>query len=62
MIAVASLLLVTLTGLDRFIPLFRLATEPQVQLKKNMSANDLQAWEAEQRRKAEEEAEAELEA
>ena len=62
MIAVASLLLVTLTGLDRFIPLFRLATEPQVQLKKNMSANDLQAWEAEQRRKVEEEAEAELEA
>lgn len=35
MIAVFSLLLVTLTGLDRFIPLFRLPSEPNVRLRKN---------------------------
>ena len=34
MIAVASLLLLTLTGADKFIPLFRMPREPQVQLKK----------------------------
>ncbi len=38
MIAVASLLLLTFTGLDRFVPLFSLPREPQVQLKKNMEA------------------------
>ncbi|MGN0715004.1 MAG: Na+/H+ antiporter NhaC family protein, partial [Anaerovoracaceae bacterium] len=36
MIAVASLLILTFTGLDRFVPLFKLPTEPEVQLKKNM--------------------------
>ena len=34
-IAVLSMLLFTLTGLDRFIPLFRLPAEPDVQLVKN---------------------------
>lgn len=33
-VAVSSLLLLTLTGLDRFIPLFGLPSEPQVRLKK----------------------------
>ena len=37
MIAVASLLILTFTGLDRFIPLFALPSEPQVQLKKKMN-------------------------
>jgi Na+/H+ antiporter NhaC len=36
MIAVGSILLLTLTGLDRFIPLFGLPREPKVQLKKNI--------------------------
>ena len=35
MIAVGSILLLTLTGLDRFIPLFKLPSEPDVYLKKN---------------------------
>lgn len=35
MIAVASLLLLTLTGLDRFIPLFKMPSEPAVRLKKH---------------------------
>lgn len=35
-IAVFSILLLTLTGLDRYIPLFRLPSEPDVQLKKNI--------------------------
>ena len=35
MIAVFSMLLLTVTGTDKFIPLFRLAREPEVQLKKN---------------------------
>ena len=35
-VAVVSLLLLTLTGLDRFIPLFKLPTEPNVKLKKNI--------------------------
>lgn len=35
-VAVLSILLLTLTGLDRFIPLFRLPKEPAVQLKKNI--------------------------
>lgn len=34
MIAVGSMLLLTLTGWDRFIPLFKLPTEPKVYLKK----------------------------
>jgi len=34
-IAVGSMLLLTLTGLDRFIPLFHLTTEPKVYLKKD---------------------------
>ncbi|MBN2898077.1 MAG: Na+/H+ antiporter NhaC family protein [Clostridia bacterium] len=34
MIAVGSILLLTLTGLDRFIPLFKLPSEPDVRLKK----------------------------
>lgn len=33
-IAVVSLLLLTLTGADRFIPLFKLPKEPDVRLKK----------------------------
>lgn len=35
MVAVGSMLLLTLTGWDRFIPLFKLPSEPQVYLKKN---------------------------
>ena len=38
MVAVGSLLLLTITGLDRFIPLFKLPTEPNVRLKKNIKA------------------------
>lgn len=33
-IAVASMLILTLTGLDRFVPLFKIPTEPNVKLKK----------------------------
>ena len=40
MIAVASLLLLTLTGADKFIPLFRLPREPEVRLKKNVQKNE----------------------
>lgn len=36
-IAVISLILLTVTGLDRFIPLFKLPKEPAVQLKKNIN-------------------------
>ena len=36
MIAVASILILTLTGLDRLIPLFKLPSEPAVRLKKNI--------------------------
>ena len=35
-IAVASLLILTFTGLDRIVPLFAMPREPEVQLKKNM--------------------------
>lgn len=35
-IAVISLILLTVTGLDRFIPLFKLPKEPDVMLKKNL--------------------------
>lgn len=37
MIAVASLVILTFTGLDRFVPLFAMPREPEVQLKKNMN-------------------------
>ncbi|MEG0923980.1 MAG: Na+/H+ antiporter NhaC family protein [Anaerovoracaceae bacterium] len=40
MIAVGSLLLLTLTGADRFIPLFHLPKEPQVRLKKNIKRDE----------------------
>ncbi|MDR7857141.1 Na+/H+ antiporter NhaC family protein [Tissierella sp.] len=36
-VAVVSILLLTLTGWDRFIPLFGLPSEPDVQLKKNLN-------------------------
>ncbi len=36
-VAVVSILLLTLTGWDRFIPLFRMPAEPDVQLKKNIN-------------------------
>lgn len=36
-VAVGSILLLTLTGLDRIIPFFGLPAEPQVQLKKNLN-------------------------
>lgn len=39
-ISVLSILLFTLTGLDRFIPLFRMPAEPDVQLKKNIGVGD----------------------
>ncbi len=35
-IAVFSMMFLTITGFDRFIPLFKLPSEPDVQLKKNM--------------------------
>ncbi|MBU3144336.1 Na+/H+ antiporter NhaC family protein [Clostridium sp. CF012] len=37
MVAVGSLLILTLTGLDRFIPFFKLPSEPDVMLKKNIA-------------------------
>ena len=40
MIAVASLLILTFTGLDRFIPMFKMPTEPTVQLKKNLKKKE----------------------
>ena len=39
MIAVISLLLLTVTGADKFIPLFRLPREPEVALKKSKKAS-----------------------
>ena len=39
MIAVISLLILTFTGLDRFIPLFGMPREPEVRLKKNEPAD-----------------------
>ena len=39
-IAVASLLILTLTGWDRFIPKFAIPSEPDVHLKKNIKLND----------------------
>lgn len=39
-IAVVSILVLTLTGLDRFIPLFKLPSEPQVRLKKNRKVEE----------------------
>ncbi|WP_432662219.1 Na+/H+ antiporter NhaC family protein [Wukongibacter baidiensis] len=38
-IAVASILILTVTGLDRFIPLFGLPSEPDVKLKKKRTIN-----------------------
>lgn len=40
MIAVFTLLLVTITGLDRFIPLFKLPKEPAVRLKKTLKTTE----------------------
>jgi len=40
-VAVVSILLLTLTGWDRFIPLFGLPAEPDVQLKKNIKKQSL---------------------
>ena len=37
MIAVASMLILTFTGWDRYIPLFKLPTEPKVYLKSEAS-------------------------
>jgi len=34
MIAVSSILILTFTGLDKYIPLFKLPSEPEVKLKK----------------------------
>lgn len=45
-IAVGSMLLLTLTGLDRFIPLFNIPSEPQVTLKKERKTNPKIAAEA----------------
>ncbi len=39
-VAVISLLVLTITGLDRFIPLFKLPKEPDVQLKKNVAKTE----------------------
>ncbi len=39
-ISVASLLILTLTGWDRFIPKFRIPSEPDVCLKKNIKIDD----------------------
>jgi NhaC family Na+:H+ antiporter len=35
MVTLSSLLILTLTGIDRFIPLFKLPSEPKVRLKEN---------------------------
>lgn len=37
-IAVVSMMLLTISGWDRFVPLFKLPTEPQVMLKKNLTS------------------------
>lgn len=37
-IAVGSILILTLTGLDRFVPLFKIPSEPKVRLKKKAAA------------------------
>lgn len=39
-ISIGSLLILTLTGLDRFIPKFAIPKEPQVQLKKNLASTE----------------------
>lgn len=38
-IAVVSMMLLTISGWDRFVPLFKLPAEPQVMLKKNLTRN-----------------------
>ena len=43
MIAVISLLILTFTGLDRFVPFFKMPTEPEVRLKKYEKGADKQA-------------------
>ncbi|WZL74206.1 Na+/H+ antiporter NhaC family protein [Clostridiaceae bacterium 35-E11] len=40
MVAVASILILTLTGLDRLVPLFGLPAEPQVRLKKHSTNSE----------------------
>ncbi|WP_053956659.1 Na+/H+ antiporter NhaC family protein [Inediibacterium massiliense] len=40
-IAVGSMLLLTITGWDRFIPLFKLPSEPDVKLKKDIVAKEI---------------------
>lgn len=40
MFAVASLLLLTITGLDKYIPLFKLPQEPEVTLKEKRKSNE----------------------
>lgn len=40
MIAVGTILIFTLTGLDRFIPLFKLPSEPNVRLKKKVTKGE----------------------
>lgn len=39
-ISVLSILILTLTGLDKYIPLFKMPAEPDVQLKKNVGMGD----------------------
>ena len=39
MFAVATLLILTITGLDKYIPLFKLPSEPDVTLKKNAKSD-----------------------
>ena len=43
MIAVISLLILTFTGLDRFVPFFKMPVEPEVRLKKYEKGADKQA-------------------
>ncbi|MEW8956974.1 Na+/H+ antiporter NhaC family protein [Clostridium sp.] len=42
MVAVVSILFLTVTGFDRFIPLFKLPSEPQVRLKKPIKSNSIE--------------------
>lgn len=45
MIAVLSLIVLTFTGLDKFVPLFRVPGEPDVAMKKNLSEAELKEYE-----------------
>ncbi|MGL5255705.1 MAG: hypothetical protein ACRC76_01615, partial [Proteocatella sp.] len=49
MIAVFSMLILTVTGLDRFIPMFKLPSEPNVYLKKNAGKYEKNAENAERK-------------